>query len=147
MLAQLACAGSDAEQSLNGMPARPRIFWRVLLLAPGVCPLFLRSITGPLFLLLAGGESLVYRGLSYYTGDMGVRARPQIVRRVCKFGEGSRHGELNGEWGPVAERPLTETLHSTPMRCASPRCMREIRLRKPSQQRTREKRFYAHLRT
>ena len=47
----------------------------------------------------------------------------------------------------MTERPLSETLYCTSMRCDSSRCMREAGLRKPSQKRTREKCLYAHLRT
>ena len=42
---------------------------------------------------------------------------------------------------------LTETLHCTSMRCTPARCVKEAGLRKPSQQRTREKCLHAHLRT
>ena len=38
----------------------------------------------------------------------------------------------------MTERPLTETLYCTSMRCASSRFVRETVLRKPPQQRTRE---------
>ena len=47
----------------------------------------------------------------------------------------------------MTERPLTKTLYFTSMRCASSRCVRETRMRKHSQQRTREQCQYAHLRT
>ena len=47
----------------------------------------------------------------------------------------------------MTERPLTETMYYTSVRCASTRCVREAWLRNPSQQRTREGCLYAHLRT
>ena len=47
----------------------------------------------------------------------------------------------------MTERPLSETLYCTSMRCDSPRCVREAGLRNPSQQGPREKFLYAHLRT
>ena len=42
-------------------------------------------------------------------------------------------------------RPLIEALYRTSMRYTSPRCVRETGLKKPSQQRTREKCLYTHL--
>ena len=47
--------------------------------------------------------------------------------------------------GAVTERPLTETLCCTSMRCALSRCVRVTGLRKPSQLRTREEFLYVHL--
>ena len=47
----------------------------------------------------------------------------------------------------MTERPLTETMYCTSMRCDSSRCVRETGLRKLSQQGTREKCLYVHLRT
>ena len=47
----------------------------------------------------------------------------------------------------MTERPLTETLHCTLMRCALSGCVGDTGPRKPTQQRTRGKCIYAHLRS